>query len=215
MNKKSWQDCCARASKELSELGLTKANANTVRAWNKSFRENNVFPHPRRLVIEKDNSSSYIRIFDYFPRAQEMFIDIANENIEQMTGKLITSEFANTILPELERESIVAECFGDDSPGQKMLAKLLKKPPSEQMVTGWLRHFNIHYDKHCTRRGRGGNSYLSQRMKEAWASGKYANRRPKGQGLQKGEKTSNDSEEEHYEEGGQGHGGDTEVDDVV
>ena len=50
---------------------------------------------------------------------------------------------------------------------------------------------------------RGKNAYLSTRMKEAWAEGKYANRRPKGQGLKKGEKKSNenyDSEDEVEEE---------------
>ena len=35
-------------------------------------------------------------------------------------------------------------------------------------------------------RGRDGTSNHSKRMKEVWASGKYANRRPKGQGLKHG-----------------------------
>lgn len=59
---------------------------------------------------------------------------------------------------------------------------MLAHPPSGAVAKKWLKHFNIEYDIQCTRKGRNGTSYLSQRMKEAWASGKYAKRRPKGQG---------------------------------
>ena len=173
------------AAKELNALGLAKApGGDSIRQWNVAFRIGNVFPHPRRHVVEKKPRGAE-QIFEYFPKAREMFVAIANENIHQMTGKLMIQEFMTKIVPELERDSREKGCFDDGSPGQKILVKLIAHPPSKTVVTKWFKLCNIEYDKQCTRRGKG-TSYLSQRMREAWASGKYKDRRPKGQGLKKG-----------------------------
>ena len=124
-----------------------------------------------------------------------MFLDLASNNIDQLTGKWMMNEVATTILPELERESKESGCFNDGSPAQNLLGKYVTKPPSVATVRRWLKKFNIQYDHKCTQRGRGGVSSVSRSMKEAWASGKFANRRPKGQGLQQ-KKDDDDAEEE-------------------
>jgi hypothetical protein len=182
MNTQTWKQCCRNSASSLHALGLTKITGDSIMRWNLQFRVDNVFTHPGKMVNEKQRSNDSIRIFEYFPKSKDRFLDIANINIDKLTGKLMKKEFSATILPELERESRENECFDNGSPEQKLLVKLLADPPSEKLILRWLRQFDVQWDTHCTRKGRDGNSYLSQRMREAWAAGKYSNRRPKGQG---------------------------------
>jgi len=200
MNKETWGQCCVMAAIELNELGLTKfSGGEGVARWNTQFRTVNTFPHPKRHVTKKQ-SWEYMMIFEYFPSAKDMFLEIANENMDRLTGKLMKEEFATTILPALEMESRENGSFDDGSPKQKMLVKLLANPPSGVLVLKWMRHFNIEWDKQCTRKGRDGGSFLSQRMSEAWAAGKYDNRRPKGEGLKKGKQSGDDGQEDNDED---------------
>jgi len=191
MNQHSWNACCKMAGEELSDLGLTQfSGGKTFANWNVHFRIANKFPHPGRLTSSAERESNpQFRIFEYFPKAKEMFLEIANENKHQLTGKFMLEQFEETILPTLERDSRDKNCFSDGSKGQKMLVKLLANPPSGTLILKWMGKLNIEWDQWCTRKGRAkdGGSYLSQRMSEAWASGKYSNRRPKGQGLRKGQ----------------------------
>ena len=204
MNLKIWSQCCDQASKELSEMGLVKnISGKTIQNWAAEFRKEHVFPHPgRHTAVKKTHVSEQTshRIFEYFPRAKEIFLEIVNENHECLTAKLMHEEVPSKLLPILERESTENGCFDDGSPGQKMLNRFLANPPSQEMVRKWMTHLNVEYDKFCTRKGRNGNSYLSQRMKEAWASGKYSNRRPKGQGLKKGKSVNEEEDEGHIED---------------
>jgi len=193
MNKMSWHQCCEEAAKEMVDLGLTENNGKTITRWNVIFRKENVFPHPKRHVVEMDYESRHsVQIFKHFPKAKELFLEIAHENIDGLTAAMMREQVITKILPELERESREKECFDDGSPGQKLLKRLLANPPSVDMTRRWLNDSNIEWDKFCTRRGRNGTSYLSQRMKEAWAAGKYTKRRPKGQGLKKGKLDNED-----------------------
>jgi len=186
MNQHNWGTCCKMASAELSPLGLTKFGGIAVASWNAHFRIDNKFPHPVRLTRTGERETNhFVRIFEYFPQAKEMFLEIANENKHQLSGKFMLEQFEEKILPTLERDSRDKECFNDGTKPQKMLMKMLTKTPSEASVLKWMRQLNIEWDQYTTMRGRG--SYLSQRMAEAWAAGKYANRRPKGQGLKKGQ----------------------------
>ena len=100
----------------------------------------------------------------------------------------------------LEKESRDNACFDDGSPEQKLLVKLLANPPKGCTMCRWMNHLNIEYDKQCTRRCRNGESFLSQRMQEAWAAGKYANRRPRGQGLKRGKEAAAHDEDEVVED---------------
>mmetsp|Transcript_11472 Transcript_11472/g.18451 ORF Transcript_11472/g.18451 Transcript_11472/m.18451 type:complete len:234 (-) Transcript_11472:130-831(-) len=180
MNAKSWIACCKEAASHFEGLGLRDGTPNdTIRRWHAAFRKAEVFPHPKKFVEGQQPSM----IFVYFPRAKELFIDIANKNSHQLTSYIMADKFATCILPVLEQESRDEGCFDDGSPGQKLLGKLLANPPTKHQVLRWLNEFNIEYDKHFSSRGRREN--LSQGMREAWASGKYANRRPKGQGLKR------------------------------
>ena len=200
MNKETWGQCCVMAATELNELGLTKfSGGEGVARWNTQFRIVHTFPHPKRHVTKKQ-SCEFIRIFEYFPSAKDMFLVIANENMDRLTGKLMKEEFATTILPALEMESRENGSFDDGSPEQKMLVKLLANAPSGALVLKWMRHFNIEWDKQCTRKGRDGGSFLSKRMSEAWAAGKYENRRPKGKGLKKGKQSGDEDQEDNDED---------------
>jgi len=178
MNKQRWRECCEEAAVQLDGLGLTQLTGSTVQRYQLSFRVGNVFPHPAIVVKERQSQKSD-RIFEFFPKAKEMFLKIANENTDRITRQLFEDEFAATILPVLERESRDEGCFDDGSPAQKLLVRLLAKPPSHIMIREWMKYLNIEYDEQCRKK------YHRQRMQEAWASGMYANRRPKGQGLKR------------------------------
>ena len=182
MNKKTFLDCCDMASKDLVELGLIKAVRTTIQKYNMEFRQNHVFAHPRRVTAEPRKAQIAKDIFYYFPQAKDRFIEIATINKHQLTGKFMANEMNRTIVPELERQSRENNCFDDGSPGQDMLVKLLANPFSFARALNYMNKFNIEWDRTCTRRGRGGTSVISQSMKEAWATGKFSNRRPKGQG---------------------------------
>eukprot|EP00581_Thalassiosira_minuscula_P011088 CAMPEP_0183717904 /NCGR_PEP_ID=MMETSP0737-20130205/11334_1 /TAXON_ID=385413 /ORGANISM="Thalassiosira miniscula, Strain CCMP1093" /LENGTH=1299 /DNA_ID=CAMNT_0025947381 /DNA_START=283 /DNA_END=4182 /DNA_ORIENTATION=+ len=201
MNLIPFRECCNIALKDLTELGLTKfSGPNTVLKWAAQFRVSNTFPHPGRHTAKPKQGFDQFHVFEYFPTAKKMFLDIANENMERLTGKLMKEEFEKQILPALEAESREKGIFDDGSREQKLLMKLLSNPPSEDLTLKWMPRLGIEWDKHCTRRGRGGSSYLSMRMREAWAEGKYSKRRPKGQGLKKGEKPSDENESENENE---------------
>ena len=159
--------------------------------WNVGFRKDGLFQHPKKLVTtERVKPETKFQIFEYFPRAKDMFLEYANEINEsendELCGPVMKEHFDYTILPELERESREKGCFDDESREQKLLVKLLAAPPSLDLVTKWMKQLNIIWDKFASRRGK--HSTLSKAMKNAWSSGKYSNRRPKGQGLKKGAK---------------------------
>ncbi|KAL7543746.1 hypothetical protein ACHAXR_013042 [Thalassiosira sp. AJA248-18] len=183
-NPLKWGECCEEAASQLNGLGLVSWGGSSIQTMNKTFQVGHVFPHPGRIVNEKPNLNCF-RILEYFPKAKEMYMEFANENIDRMTNKLMADEFATNILPAIEKESRDKECFDDGSPEQKMLMKQLANPPSSSTMRKWLKLLNIEYDVQCTRRGRNGVGSLSRRSKAAWAAGKYANRRPKGQGLKR------------------------------
>jgi hypothetical protein len=64
----------------------------------------------------------------------------------------------------------------------------------------WLKRFDIEWDMKCTQRGRNGTSKTSNRMREAWAAGKFASRRPKGQGLKRKRADGESNEEEEKDD---------------
>jgi arsenate reductase-like glutaredoxin family protein len=199
MNTKSYSECCNIAAKELSDLGLIKAAGSSISKWNMEFRQNTLFSHPGKLVDEKERKAMR-DIFKHFPQAKDMFIDIANKNLHQMTSKFMADEFATTILPELEKKSREDGCFNDGTPAQKMLVRYLATPPSQTTVMSWLKRFDIEWDMKCTQRGRNGTSKTSNRMREAWAAGKFASRRPKGQGLKRKRADGESNEEEEKDD---------------
>lgn len=155
-----------------------------------------------RLLQPEEPTLPFLQPF--YMQAKEMFVEIANENKDRITGKFMQEEFKGKVLPALEQESRENQCFDNGSREQKMLVRLIAHPPSEALVLSWMRQLNIEWDHWCTRKGRAkdGGSYLSQRMAEAWASGKYANRRPKGQGLKKGKERAAENEDNHEQTGG-------------
>ena len=185
-------------AEELTALGLTKVKGGAIKKWHSDFRKAGVLPHPGKYVNERE-SSAFIRIFEYFPRAKEMFLRFAEDNKDELSGKVMAEEFAKTILPELERESREKGCFDDGSPAQKLLVKQLAKPPAHGTIVKSMHHLNITWDPMARLRGRDGTSYQSIKMKEVWAQGKYANRRPKGQGLPKNHKKSSNEYENEEE----------------
>ena len=175
-------------------MGLSKAGGDLIRRWNLGFRVEELFPHPGRLTREKKPGGG--TIFDFFPQAKELFVEIANANIQQMSSvgvmtslDTMVEQFSARVIPELERDSREKGCFDDGSSAQKSLKKLIATPPTTTTIRRWLKKLNIEYDRQVAQRGKG-TSYLAQRMKEAWASGKYSNRRPKGQGLKRGKQAA-------------------------
>ena len=157
--------------------------------WNIGLRKDGLFQHPQKLVTtERVIKETKFQIFEYFPRAKDMFLEYANEINEsendELCGPVMKEHFDNAILPELERESREKGCFDDGSPKQRLLVKVLAAPPSLDLVTKWMKQLNIVWDKFASRRGK--HSTLSKAMRNAWSSGKYSNRRPKGQGLKNG-----------------------------
>ena len=199
MNEQNWSKCCEEATTALSQIfGLKGMSAKTLQSLAAAFRKEHVFPHPKRCVdVQKKQEppkQSPRRFFEYFPLAGKMFIEFANKNSDRLTAKLMQEEVEKNIIPTLKRESIENGCFDDGSPGQEMLKKFLDNPPSDEWALKWMKQLNIVYDKFCTRRGRNGNSYLSQRMKEAWASGKYSGRKPKRKGLKKSKPVNEDKD---------------------
>jgi hypothetical protein len=138
-------------------------------------------------------------MFEHFPDEKDMFMDIADNNAHQLTGTFMTNEFRTTILPELEKQSLEKGCFDDGSKGQKLLLKLIANPPSHCTIIKWMRKFNIEWDAYQTQRGRGGVGSVSRSLKEAWAAGKFKNRRPKGQGLKRGRESLESEGQENVE----------------
>jgi len=201
MNEHTWNACCTMAGEELGDLGLTQfSGGKTFVNWNTHFRKANIFPHPGYLTSTAERESNpQFRIFEYFPKAKEMFLEIANENKHQLTGKFMLEQFKEKILPTLERDSRDKECFDDGSKGQKKLVKLLANPPSRALILRWMGKLNIEWDPYTTRKGsaKDGGSHLSKRISEARESGKYTKRRPKGKGLKKGQTQDPAIEEDH------------------
>lgn len=160
-------------AEELTALGLTKIKSGAIKKWHSDFRIAGVLPHPGKYVNERE-SNGHIRIFEYFPRAKEMFLRFAEDNKDELSGKVMAEEFAKTILPELERESREKGCFDDGSPAQKLLVKQLAKPPGHGTIVKSMHHLNITWDPMARQRGRDGTSYQSIKMKEVWAAGKVS-----------------------------------------
>ena len=155
--------------------------------WNVGFRKDGLFQHPKKLVTtERVKPETKFQIFEYFPRAKDMFLEYANENIleNKLCARVMKEYLYNTILPELERESRDKRCFDDGTRQQKLLVKLIASSVSPGIIVKWMHQLNIEYDYRATARGK--KPDISKAMREAWASGKYSNRRPKGQGLKKG-----------------------------
>ena len=127
------------------------------------------------------------QIFEYFPRAKDVFLEYANEINEsendELCGPVMKEHFDNAILPELERESREKGCFDDGTRQQKLLVRLISSSVSPGIILKWMKQLNIEWDYRATARGK--KPDISKYLKEAWASGKYSNRRPKGQGLKK------------------------------
>lgn len=66
MSKKTFGECCEMASKELGELGISKAGSHLIGQLNIQFRKDHQFPHPKKL-LEDEQSTPKPDIFDYFP----------------------------------------------------------------------------------------------------------------------------------------------------
>ena len=125
-----------------------------------------------------------------------MFLENANENNldNKLCARVMKVHFDNAILPELERESREKGCFDDGTRQQKLLVKLIASSVSPSLILQWMKQLNIEWDYRATARGK--KPDISKAMKEAWASGKYSNRRPKGQGLKKGGKQAAEVEDD-------------------
>merc|ERR1719221_616726 len=107
-----------------------------------------------------------------------MFLQHARDERDQISGKMMHAELVNNILPALRAESVENGSFGDHSPGQKLLHRLLNNGISVGGVLKMMKHVGVEYDPRRFSRMEG----FRETMRRAWADGKYANRRPKGQG---------------------------------
>jgi hypothetical protein len=161
----SWLECCKIAAEELGELGLTRIAAQGIWNLNVRFRKEGV-------LQQKQKAKSSFQIFEYFPAAKDLFVEFASENSDKkLSGRMMNEYFQGTILPNLERESREKGSFDDGSEEQALLVQLIANPPSNKLVGEWALQLSIE-----------NKTSISQRLKEAWAAGKFANRRHKGRG---------------------------------
>jgi hypothetical protein len=69
----SWLECCKIAAEELGELGLTRIAAQGI--WNLNVRL-----RKKGMLQQKKKATSSFQIFEYFPAAQDLFVEFASNN---------------------------------------------------------------------------------------------------------------------------------------
>ena len=178
LNGTSWGKVTGEVREEMNALGI-KCGDQLIGRTNAKFRQRGVFPHPTSIAEPKDPSAlSSIKLTDYFPTARRMFLRHAEAERDNLSGKLMHAELVNNILPVLRAESMDNGSFGDGSAGQKLLRRLIDRGISVNRVFKMMKHVGIEYDpRHFSRK-----EEFKETMRRAWAEGKFANRRPKGQG---------------------------------